>query len=227
MELLRLERTVNDLQGELQANQLALPRLEANLAGAQKKVEEQKIEYKTKALGELNDAKTELSKITEQNTALEDRVKRTLVRSPVKGTANQVKVTTIGAVVQPGQDLIEIVPLEDTLLVEANVRPADIGFLRPDLPAKVKVTAYDFSIYGGLEGKVVRISADTITNEKGESFYQIHVRTKQSFISHQGKNLPIIPGMAVTVDILTGHKTVLDYILKPILKTKQNAMQER
>lgn len=227
VELLRLERQVNDLQGELSANQLAMPRLQSALESAQKKVEEQKIEYRTKALGELNDAKSELSKISEQNTALEDRVNRTLVRSPVKGTVNQVKISTIGGIVQPGQDLIEIVPLEDSLLVEANIRPSDIGFLKPGLESMVKLTAYDFAIYGGLKGEVERISADTITNDKGESFYQIHVRTKKNYILHNGKHLLIKPGMAVTVDIKTGEKTVLDYILKPILKTKQNAMRER
>ncbi len=227
VELLRLERQVNDLQGELSANQLAMPRLQSALESAQKKVEEQKIEYRTKALGELNDAKSELSKISEQNTALEDRVNRTLVRSPVKGTVNQVKISTIGGIVQPGQDLIEIVPLEDSLLVEANVRPSDIGFLKPGLESMVKLTAYDFAIYGGLKGELERISADTITNDKGESFYQIHVRTKKNYILHNGKHLLIKPGMAVTVDIKTGEKTVLDYILKPILKTKQNAMRER
>lgn len=227
VELLRLERQVNDLQGELSANQLAMPRLQSALESAQKKVEEQKIEYRTKALGELNDAKSELSKISEQNTALEDRVNRTLVRSPVKGAVNQVKISTIGGIVQPGQDLLEIVPLEDSLLVEANVRPSDIGFLKPGLESMVKLTAYDFAIYGGLKGEVERISADTITNEKGESFYQIHVRTKKNYILHNGKHLLIKPGMAVTVDIKTGEKTVLDYILKPILKTKQNAMRER
>lgn len=227
VELLRLERQVNDLQGELSANQLAMPRLQSALESSQKKVEEQKIEYRTKALGELNDAKSELSKISEQNTALEDRVNRTLVRSPVKGTVNQVKISTIGGIVQPGQDLIEIVPLEDSLLVEANIRPSDIGFLKPGLESMVKLTAYDFAIYGGLKGEVERISADTITNDKGESFYQIHVRTKKNYILHNGKHLLIKPGMAVTVDIKTGEKTVLDYILKPILKTKQNAMRER
>lgn len=227
VELLRLERQVNDIQGDLSANQLAMPRLQSALESAQKKIEEQKIDYRTKALAELNEAKAELSKTTEQNTALEDRVNRTLVRSPVKGTVNQVKIRTIGGIIQPGQDLIEIVPLEDTLLVEANVRPSDIGFLKPGLEAMVKLTAYDFAIYGGLKGEVERISADTITNEKGDSFYQIHVRTKKSYIVHNGKNLLIKPGMAVTVDIKTGEKTVLDYILKPILKTKQNALRER
>lgn len=227
VELLRLERQVNDLQGEYSANQLAMPRLQSALESAEKKIEEQKIEYRTKALADLNDAKSELSKIMEQNTALADRVNRTLVRSPVKGTVNQVKITTIGGIVQPGQDLIEIVPLEDSLLVEADIRPSDIGFLKPGLEAMVKVTAYDFSIYGGLKAEVERISADTITNEKKESFYQIHVRTKKNYILHNGKHLLIKPGMAVTVDIKTGEKTVLDYILKPILKTKQNAMRER
>jgi membrane fusion protein, adhesin transport system len=122
---------------------------------------------------------------------------------------------------------VEIVPLEDTLLVEAKVRPADIAFLRPGQPATVKVTAYDFSIYGGLEAMVEGISADTITDEDGERFYRIRVRTTGSMLEKAGTPLPIIPGMTTEVDILTGEKTVLDYLLKPILRAQHNALRER
>lgn len=122
---------------------------------------------------------------------------------------------------------MEIVPLDDTLLVEANIRPADIAFLRPGQKAMVKISAYDFSIYGGLEAKVEQISADTILNAKDESFYKVKLRTNRNAIRYQGEKLPIIPGMTATVDILTGHKSVLDYLLKPILKAKQNALRER
>jgi adhesin transport system membrane fusion protein len=141
----------------------------------------------------------------------------------------RVLVNTTGAVVQPGEDLIEIVPLNDTLLIEANIRPADIGFLRPQLPATVKISAYDFSIYGGLTAHVEHISADTITNERDESFYQIRVRTTEQnyLIGREGEKLEIIPGMGATVDILTGEKTVLEYLLKPILKARKTAMRER
>ncbi|MFO1257127.1 MAG: HlyD family type I secretion periplasmic adaptor subunit [Gammaproteobacteria bacterium] len=227
VELLRLERTVNDLTGDLNGTTLAIPRLESAIGGAKRKIEELIITSKTEAMSDLNATRAEYSKMTETIKAAKDRVNRTVVRSPVRGTVNQVKVSTIGAVIQPGAELIDIVPLDDTLLVEANVRPSDIGFLRPGLPATVKITAYDFSIYGGLKAVVEHISPDTITNEKGESFYQIRVRTEEnSFLMKKGEQLPIIPGMGATVDILTGQKTVLDYLLKPILKAKQNAMRE-
>lgn len=229
VDVIRLERTVNDLAGELEQTQLSIPKLEANLSGAQRKIDELLISFKTEALSDLNTAKAEFNKLEENTTAAADRVKRTLVRSPVKGTVNQVKVTTIGGIVQPGQDLITIVPLNDTLLIEANIRPADIGFLRPGLPATVKISAYDFSIYGGLKAKVEHISADTIMDEKGNPFYQIRVRTtdRSYLIGKQGERLEIIPGMSATVDILTGHKTVLEYLLKPIIKAKKSAMRER
>jgi membrane fusion protein, adhesin transport system len=227
VELLRLERTVNDLTGDMTATQLAIPRLESAYEGAKRKIDELIISSKTEAMSDLNGVRAEYSRMYETIKAAKDRVNRTVVRSPVRGTVNQVKVSTIGAVVQPGAELIDIVPLDDTLLIEANVRPADIGFLRPGLPATVKITAYDFSIYGGLKAVVEHISPDTITNEKGDSFYQIRVRTSEnSFLMKKGEKLPIIPGMGATVDILTGEKTVLDYMLKPILKARQNAMRE-
>lgn len=229
VDLLRLERTVNDMKGDLEQTELSIPKLESALAGAQKKVDELTIGFKTEALSDLNTARSDYAKLVEASKAAEDRVSRTMIRSPVNGTVNQVKVSTIGGIVQPGQDLIYIVPLDDTLLIEANVRPSDIGFLRPGLPATVKISAYDFSIYGGLKAIVEHISADTITDEKGNSFYQIRVRTtdKSYLVGKHGERLQIIPGMSATVDILTGQKTVLEYLLKPIIKAKQNAMRER
>ena len=157
----------------------------------------------------------------------EDRVLRTEVRSPVRGTVNKIVVQTLGGVIQPGQDLVEIVPLEDTLLVEARVRPADIAFLRPDQQAMVKITAYDFAIYGGLEGQVESISADTIADERGESFYRVRIRTDRNHLGREDDPLHIIPGMTAQVDILTGEKTVLDYLLKPILRARDHALRER
>jgi len=229
VELLRLERSVNDLQGELDSTITNIPKVESAVAGAKRKIEEIDINFKTGAYSDLNSAKADYAKLTETSRAALDRVERTIVRSPVKGTVNQVKITTIGGIIQPGQDLIEIVPLGDTLLIEANIRPSDIGFLRPGLPALVKISAYDFSIYGGLKAEVENISADTIQNERGESFYQIKVRTteKTNLVGKHGEILEIIPGMSATVDILTGQKTVLEYLLKPIMKAKNTAMRER
>ena len=124
-------------------------------------------------------------------------------------------------------DLMEIVPLNDTLLVEVQIPPADVAFLKPGQDATVKLTAYDFSIYGGLPAKLERISADTIVNDEGESFYQIIVRTEKNHLVHGDEILPIIPGMVASVDTLTGQKTILDYLLKPILKTRERALRER
>jgi len=228
VELLRLKRSVNDLRGELTSTRLSIPRIQASLDEAKGKLSELKVRFHTDALEQLKEAKAELDRTSETVLALEDRVTRTRVVSPVKGTIKQLKITTIGGVIQPGMDLVEIVPLDDQLLIEAEVRPADIAFLRPGQKAMVKLTAYDFSIYGGLEAKLEHISADTIVNkEDGKSYYLIRLRTDKSYLEKNLEKLNIIAGMTADVDILTGKKTVLDYILKPILKTKERALKER
>ncbi|MCK5120783.1 MAG: HlyD family type I secretion periplasmic adaptor subunit [Methylococcales bacterium] len=228
VEILRLRRSANDLKGELTAARLSIPRIQSSLDEAKNKLSELEIRYHTEALEELNQAKAELERTTESVLALEDRVTRTRVLSPVKGTIKQLKVTTIGGVIQPGMDLVEIVPLEDKLLIEAEVRPADIAFLHPGQKAMVKLTAYDFSIYGGLEATLEHISPDTITNEEdGESYYLIRLRTNKNYLEKNGDKLNIIAGMTADVDILTGKKSVLDYILKPILKARSRALRER
>lgn len=228
VELLRIKRSANDLRGELSATQLAIPRLKSFIAEAKNKIDEQKIRFHTEALQELNETKAELDRTSESILALEDRVTRTRITSPVKGTVKQLKISTIGGVIQPGMDMLEIVPIEDQLLVEAQIRPADIAFLRPGQKAMVKLTAYEYSIYGGLEADLEHISADTIINEEDKkSYYLIRLRTHKNHLEKNGEELSIIPGMTADVDILTGKKTVLDYILKPIYKAKQQAMRER
>jgi len=228
VEILRLRRSANDLKGELSASRLAIPRLKSFISEAKNKLSELEIRFHTDALEELNIAKAELDRTSETVLALEDRVARTQIISPVKGTIKQLKVTTIGGIVQPGMDLVEIVPLEDNLLIEAEVRPADIAFLRPGQKATIKLTAYDFSIYGGLEAELENISPDTIVNEESrESFYLIRLRANKSYLEHNGQQFHIIAGMTADVDILTGKKTVLDYLLKPILKARNRALQER
>jgi adhesin transport system membrane fusion protein len=227
VEILRLKRSVNDLQGELEASKLAIPRLQSAHVEMVNKIKDLEISFRTKARGELNDIEAALSVTEESLRSQQDRVSRTLVRSPVRGTVKQVKVTTVGGVIQPGMDLMEIVPLEGSLLIEAHVRPADIAFLRPDQDAQVKLTAYDFAVYGGLPAKLEHISADTITDENGDSFYLIRVRTERSYIGTEDSPLKIIPGMTAVVDILTGEKTVLDYLLKPVLRARERALRER
>ncbi|SDG35493.1 HlyD family type I secretion periplasmic adaptor subunit [Roseospirillum parvum] len=228
INLLRLEREANDLEGEIQASRLAIPRAEAALREATERIEEKYLAFRSEAQTELNQARAELAAIEERLRGASDRVRRTDIRSPVNGVVKTLHVRTIGGVIRPGMDIVEVVPLDDTLLVEAKIRPADIGFLRPGQTATVKFTAYDFSIYGGLEGTVERISADTITEEETqESFYQVVVRTKNNSLERNGKVLPLMPGMVASVDILTGKRSILDYILKPILKAKSNALTER
>lgn len=205
VEILRLEQQLIDIKGKI-----------ANAKSAD--------------LNELNTKKAELAGLRESNNTLKDRLDRTTIRSPVDGIVKQLHVNTVGGVIKPGMDLMEVVPLDDTLLISAKVKPKDIGFINFDQHAMVKITAYDFSIYGGLEGKVEHIGADTKiddTNSREPSYYEIWVRTDKKQLEKNGKNLRIIPGMTATVDILTGDKTVFDYIMKPILKAKQVALRER
>ena len=228
VDLLRMEREVIDLQGEIEATSLAKPRVAAALSEAKQRIEERLATFRSEASQELNERRAELASITEALAADTDRVTRTEVRSPVRGTVKEIKIRTVGGVIQPGQDLIEIVPIDDTLLVEAQIRPADIAFIRPDQSAVVKITAYDYSIYGGLDAVVEHISADTIEDkEKRENFFRIYLRTDRNVLGTADNPLPIIPGMTASVDILTGEKTVLDYLLKPILKARDSALRER
>ncbi len=227
IDLLRIERQVADLQGEISTIRLSIPRLKTAAEEATQRTLQVRLAARAEASNELNRVRAEFKSIRETLFAGEDRVTRTEVRSPVRGTVKEIKVNTVGGVIRPGQDIIEIVPLDDSLLVEARIRPKDIAFLRPGQEAIIKVAAYDFSIYGGLKSKLEQISADTIRDEEGENFYRVYLRTERNTLNHQGNELPIIPGMTATVEILTGKKTVLDYLLKPILKAKQQALRER
>ena len=227
VEVLRLKRGEVETQGELQAITLAIPRAESAIKEVERKIDETRGRFRSEALTELNEARTELSKIQSTGKALEDRVSRTLVTSPVRGIVKQLLVNTIGGVIQPGSDMVEIVPLDDTLLVEAKIRPQDIAFLHPGQEAVVKFTAYDYTIYGGLKANLELISADTITDEEGNSFYLIQVRTNKNHLGSDAHPLLIIPGMIATVDIITGEKSVLDYLLKPVLKARAEALRER
>ncbi|MDF3932255.1 HlyD family type I secretion periplasmic adaptor subunit [Pseudomonas citronellolis] len=227
VDLLRLRRSVVEINGELSATTLAVPRAEAAMQEISRKMDESRQGFRTDALKELNEVRTDLNKLTATSRAIDDKVSRTTVVSPVRGIVKQLKVNTIGGVVQPGSDMVEIVPLEDNLLVEAKIRPQDVAFLHPGQPATVKFTAYDYTIYGGLKAKLEMISADTITDDKGNAFYLIQVRTDKNHLGPDNKPLLIIPGMVATVDIITGEKSVLDYLLKPVLKARWEALRER
>jgi adhesin transport system membrane fusion protein len=228
VDMLRLEREVLDLRSQIEATNLAKPRAESALNEAQRRIAERLVTFRSEAATELSKRQAELASINEALTADTDRVNRTEVRSPVHGTVKEIKVRTVGGVVQPGQDLMEIVPIEDTLLVEAQVRPSDIAFMYPNQKAVIKITAYDFSIYGGLDAVVEQISADSIEDkEKGESFFRVYLRTDKNYLGTAEDPLPIIPGMTASVDVLTGEKTVLEYLMKPILRARDSALRER
>lgn len=225
VELLRLERDVARYKGERDMASAQITRVQAAIGEAHRKIEEVELNFRNDAAKELSEVNARLSSLSEGSVALTDKVKQSSIRSPVKGTVKRLLVNTVGGVVQPGKDMIEIVPLEDTLLLEARILPKDIAFLRPGQSAVVKFSAYDYSIYGGLDGVLEQIGADTVTDEKGNSFYVVRVRTNKPGFGDQ--NLPIIPGMVAEVDILTGKKSVLTYLLKPVLKAKGIAMTER
>ena len=227
VEVLHLERQASMMQGEIETINQTIPKAESRLQEAQLELRENQLSFFNKAKAELNEVLAELEEISASAIALEDRLRRTNVLSPVAGTINRILVNTVGGVIQPGMDLVEIVPLEDTLVVEARIKPADIGFLRPDQEAKVKFTAYDFTIYGGLDAKLEHISADSITDEQGNSYYSVRLRTTKNYIGPELNPLPIIPGMVASVDILTGRKTILSYLLKPVLRAKYMALREQ
>ena len=224
MDLLRLEREVVRMTGEQGQVAAQIDRLLSSIQEARKKIQEVELHFRNQIRAELSDVMGKLGTLTEESSALADRVKHAEVKSPVRGTVKRLLVTTIGGVVQPGREVIEVVPLDDALLLEAQINPKDIGFLHPGQEALVKFTAYDFSIYGGLKAVVEHIGADTVMDERGNAFYVVRVRTVESSF---GENLPIIPGMVAQVDIMTGKKTILRYLLKPVLRAKANAMRER
>lgn len=227
LDLIRLQGQIAETEGEIRTIKLSIPRAQNAVQEAEQQIKESKMVGRSESSKELSQMRAEVDSLREAMTAGEDRFKRTEVTSPVKGTVKEIFISTVGGVIQPGEKIMEIVPLGDTLLIEAKVKPSDIAFIRPEQEAMIKITAYDFSVYGGLKGIVEQIGADTITDEEGNSFYRVYLRTKETALVHNGKELPIIPGMTASVDILTGQKSVFDYLMKPILKAKSNALRER
>ncbi|WP_324172430.1 HlyD family type I secretion periplasmic adaptor subunit [Sulfurimonas sp.] len=226
-DFLKLQREANEIEARYSATKKSIPRLKSAIKEGKSYINETKLLYQSEAKIKLNEAVAELRGLRANSTALKDQVSRTIVRSPMKGIVQEMFVHTIGGVIQPGADIIEIVPSDAALLVEVKIKPSDIAFIYSGQKAIVKFSAYDFSIYGGLKGEVVLISADTITDQKDNVFYTVRIKTYKNFIGDISRKLKIIPGMTVSVDIITGQKSVLDYILKPILKTKQYTFTER
>lgn len=208
VEVLRLRREVNELQGQIQDRQN---------------------EFRTASRSAMAGKEAELRTIEQLNVARADQVRRAVVRAPMRGTVKDIQVSTVGGVIQPGAEIMTVVPLDGRLLIEAKIRPADVAFLRPGLSVSVKISAYDFGVYGDLDGVLEHISADTIPNpaNPAEQYYRIRVRTARSNLDGPDGPLPIIPGMVATVEVLTGRKTVLDYLLKPVLRVRDSALKER
>ena len=230
VELLKAEGSYLKTNADLENTTLSIPRAKLAIAESKSKIKERMYQYNTESATALQEVESELKKIESRLISDNDKLSKTIVRSPVNGIIKQININTIGGVVKSGDTLVEIVPDSNILLIEAKIDPKDIAFINPTLKAIVKITAYDFSIYGGLEGKIVEISADSIVDKDskdGKTYYKIVVKTTKNHLERNGKILPIIPGMIASVDIVTGKKTIMDFLLKPILKTKQGALHER
>lgn len=225
VDILRLQREVAKYCGEQKAFSAQIDRIEAAIHEAEKRLTETEISFRNQARSDLSDTRARLSSLQEGQVGLADRVRLAEVRSPVRGVVKSLHANTLGGVIQPGHDILEIVPSDDSLLLEVRINPRDIGFIRPEQEARVKFTAYDFTVYGGLDGEVEQISADTLVDEQGNTYYVADVRTESAFLGDEEK--PIIPGMMAEVHILTGKRTVLQYLLKPILRARENAFVER
>lgn len=227
LELVRIERSLGELQGRVDVAPVTLKRLSAALAEMQARREATAGQFRADALAELNRTLADLNALEQSMPALADRVARTEIRSPMKGVVNRVFVNTVGGIVKPGDPIVEIVPADDQLVVEALVQPRDIGFTKIGQAANIKITAFDYAIFGAMHGTVTAIGADAVPNEKGEAFYQVRIETKTSVIEAIDKKLAIIPGMQAQVDIVTGKRTVLQFLTKPLVALKENAFRER
>lgn len=229
-DLLNIEKEHTQTRGDLETARLSISRSTYAISEAEHRISERINTFRAEASNELQQTLSQINRFEAKLVGDEDKVARTVITSPVDGIVKQLNLNTIGGVVQSGMELIEIVPLSDALVVEAKIDPKDIAFINPSQKAIIKITAYDFSIYGGLDGKIIEISADSIVDKEskeGKSYYRVLVKTDKNYLERQGIRLPIIPGMVASVDIVTGKKTILDFLLKPILKVKQDSLHER
>lgn len=226
IEYLQLQQREAEAEGELDIASISIPRLRSAIEEAKGKLEQSRLDFRNKAKLELNETLAELSRVAETQTALEDRVTRTTLRSPVDGVVKRLHANTIGGVVSPGNKVLEVVPLGDSLLVEVQIKPADIASIDVGQKTRLKFSAYDFAIHGGVAGEVVFVSADTITNDEGESYYIVRVLPEQIYLDETNKRMEIKVGMTSEADIITSKKTILEYLLKPINRGLQKALTE-
>lgn len=227
LEFLQLEQKDLEKKQEVNRTIKIIEKINVQIIEAEQKIKELDESRRAEAMEELNMVMAEIDRLTYTQIAIEDRVSRTSVRSPVDGTVKQLLINTVGGVLKPGMDILEIVPVDKSVLVETKIKPSDIAFIYPGQQAVLKFTAYDFAIYGGLDGEVTHISADTITDEKGEEFYLVRIKSKDNHLGAKDNKKYIIIGMTAQVDIITGKKTVMQYLMKPILRAKNNALRER
>ena len=226
VDYLQVQQREAEAEGELEGVNLSIPRIQSTVEEARNKLEQARLEFRNKAKLELNEVMAELSRIAENQTALEDRVSRTTIRSPVKGVVQRLYANTIGGVIAPGGEIMEIVPREDALLIEVRIKPADIAYINVGQEARLKFTAYDFAIHGSLKGIVNFVSADTVTDEEGVSYYVARVRPEKPYLGIKSNPMQIKVGMASETDIITDKKTILEYLLKPIHRGLERALKE-
>jgi adhesin transport system membrane fusion protein len=224
IDILKLERESTKARGDIDQARAQISRIQSSIGEARRKVTEIEQTFKSKVRTELNDITARLNSISETSVGLTDKVKQATLKSPVNGKVSRLFYNTVGGVIQPGKEVLEVVPTDEALILETKIQIKDIAFVRLEQPAIVKLTAYDYSIYGALDAVVEGVSANSIVDEKGNAYYVVRVRTLKSSL---GTGLPIIPGMVAQVDIMTGKKTVLSYLLKPVLKAKSYAFSER
>ena len=227
VEFLQLQQREAEIEGEIEAVRLSIPRIESTIQEARFNKQKARLEFQNKAKKELNEVSAELGRIREAQTALQDRVRRTTLRSPVNGIVQKLHTNTIGGVIAPGSSIIDIVPLEDALLVEIRIDPADIAYVSVGQFARLKFSAYDFAIHGSLQGIVTFVSADTVTNEEGESFYLVRIKPNRTFLGASSGELPVRIGMTVEADIITSKKTILSYLTEPVHRGIDKALRER
>ena len=226
VDYLQVQQREAEAEGELEGVNLSIPRIESTVEEARNKLEQARLEFRNKAKLELNEVMGELSRIAKTQTALEDRVSRTTIRSPVKGVIQRLYANTIGGVIAPGGEIMDIVPREDALLIEVRIKPADIAYIDVGQEARLKFTAYDFAIHGSLKGIVSFVSADTVTDDEGMSYYVARVRPERPYLGVKSKPMLIKVGMASETDIITDKKTILEYLLKPIHRGLERALRE-
>lgn len=227
IEQLKIERELNDITGSLATSQQTQQSLEAKLSAALQKESEKKTALRSQALGELNDVETKISSIQESLNSVQDKVRRAELKSPVDGIVQKIYVKTVGGVIEPAKKLIEIVPADNDLMIRSKISPADVAFLKPGQKVRVTITAYDPQIYGTLEGTLDRISADTIEDSRDNVYFEIDVRTKKNHLGTNEHPLPIVPGMVSETEVIVGQRTILTYLMKPVLRAKDRAFTEK